>query len=496
MSGRYLVLELQSFKATESTRRFVLRTLALSCANNMQGYGVANLDDTPCTADTLFDCASTSKSFTAACFALLVDDEAYPDVQWRTPVSKLLPGDFVCPDPYLTANITIEDILSHRTGEPGHDDALFGTKAVEPDNARSITRKLRDLPFNKPLRADYQYSNLMFTVATHLIETVTGESYPDFVRERIWEPLGMTNTYHDIPSVEAGKARDRLAMGYHWDKDTKDYSEVSSYAQPEGQGAGCVFSSVADYARWIRALVQRSDPLSEDAHKEMIKGRTIVPFEGNDALPLYGHALYALGLVTESYRGHLVVGHDGSFYGFKAMMRFLPGHDWGVAVFGNSDDAFYVHQILLHQLVDDVLKVPQEERVDWPAYWRKCQADENEEDGKTNPELLPPESPEPLAVPLEELAGAYFNAGYRNLVLTIKEGRLEADCTDRGMPFTLKFSDLTGNVFVVEQAYLLGRSRRKMKAEFEIDEHGTVRRLGIPLCDEMEGEPIWFDRAK
>lgn len=449
----------------------------------------------PCTADTLFDCASTSKSFTAACVALLVDDEAYPDVQWRTPVCKLLPEDFVCPDPYLTANITIEDILSHRTGEPGHDDALFGTKAAEPDKAKSITRKLRDLPFNKPLRTDYQYSNLMYSVATHLVEEMTGESYPGFVRKRIWEPLGMSNTYHDVPEVETGNAKSQLATGYRWDKGAEKNFEKSSYAQPEGQGAGCVFSSVADYAKWVRALVHRSEPLSGDAHKEMVKGRTIVPFEGNDALPLYGHTLYALGLVTESYRGHLVVGHDGSFDGFRAMMRFLPGHDWGVVVFGNSDDAFFVHQILLHQLMDDVLKVPQDERIDWPAYWRKCQTDENNEEEKEDAELLPSESPEPLAVPLEELAGTYFNAGYRDLVLMLKEGRLEADCTDRGMPFILKFDHLSGSVFVAEKIYVLGRSRRKLKTEFEMTEDGTVQRLGIPLCGEMEVEPIWFDKT-
>lgn len=112
--------------------------------------------------------------------------------------------------------------------------------------------------------------------------------------------------------------------------------------------------------------------MSKDTHEEIIKGRIIVPFEGNDVLPLYGHALYALGFVLESYRGHLLIGHDGSFDGFKAMIRFLPGHNWAVVVFGNSDDAFFVHEILLHRLMDDVLKVPQEERTDWPAYWRKC----------------------------------------------------------------------------------------------------------------------------
>jgi hypothetical protein len=178
------------------------------------------------------------------------------------------------------------------------------------------------------------------------------------------------------------------------------------------------------------------------------------------------------------------------------MMRFLPGHDWGVVVFGNSDDAFYVHQILLHQLVDDVLKVPQDERTDWPIYWRKCRADEDRDDEREEPELLPSKSREPLAVPLEELAGTYFNAGYRNLVLTVQEGRLEADCTDRGMPFILKFDHLSGTAFVADQKYLFGMNRRKIKAEFGMDEDGTVQRLGIPLCGEMEGEPIWFDRTK
>lgn len=109
---------------------------------------------------------------------------------------------------------------------------------------------------------------------------------------------------------------------------------------------------------------------------------------------------------------------------------------------------------------------------------------------------MPSESLEPLSVPWEELAGTYFNAGHRNLVLTVKEELLQADCTDRGMPFTLTFDHLLGNVFVVEQEYLLGRSRRKMKAKFEMDEEGAVQRPGIALRGEIEGGPIWFYRTK
>ncbi|KAL1594003.1 hypothetical protein SLS59_009032 [Nothophoma quercina] len=345
--------------------------------------------------------------------------------------SKILPNDFVLQDPYLTANVTVEDILSHRAGDPGHDDALFGQKAAQPDNAKSITRKLRHLPFNKPLRCNYQYSNPMFTVATHLIETVTGESYPDVVRRRIWEPLGMLNTYHDVTGVEAGNAKDRLSMGDHWDKEKNSYLAIPSYARPEGQGAGCVFSSVSDYAKWVRALLKRAGPLSEEAHKEMVSGRTIIPYEGNEALPRYGHALYALGLQVETYRGYPLIGHDGSYSGFKASMRYLPDQDWGVVMFGNADDAYSVAQILFHQLVDGVIEVPEEDQTDWAAYWRKCWKDDKEERHKDDPDLLLSESLEATYVPLEELASGYVHAGYGTLSLMFTDGKLEADCSDR-----------------------------------------------------------------
>lgn len=445
-----------------------------------------------CTADTLFDCASTSKSFTAACVALLVEDKEYADVQWRTPLCKILPDDFVLSDPYLTANVTIEDILSHRTGDPGHDNSLHGQKATKPDTAKSVTQNLRNLPFNKPLRTDYQYSNVMYTVATNLIETVTGESYAEFVRKKIWEPLSMLNTYHDVTNVEERNARARLAMGYHWDKKRGKYIATPSYAQPEAQGAGCVFSSVTDYAKWVRALLQQSGPLSEGAHKEMTKGRSIISFDRNDALPLYGHSLYALGLIVESYRGHVVIGHDGTFYGFRALMRYLPGQDWGIVIFGNSNNAFYVLQILFHTLLDEVTRTPQEERTDWPEYWRRYQMDEEKEEERGNSELLPPDLPVSLPVHLTTLVGEYTNIGYRTLVLVYNEGRLEANCSDRCTPFKLVFTHFSGNQFIVKYEDLISMSTSTLKAEFDIDENGLTKGLGIPLCENMENDPIWF----
>lgn len=96
------------------------RNISIPASHQTQGYGLARFPDHNVTENTLFDCASTAKSFTATAVAFLVDDNAnFPDVQWKTPVSKLLPDDFVLADPAYTEKITIEDILSHRSGLPG-----------------------------------------------------------------------------------------------------------------------------------------------------------------------------------------------------------------------------------------------------------------------------------------------------------------------------------------------------------------------------------------
>ena len=116
-------------------------------------------------------------------------------------------------DAIYTQELTIEDILSHRSGLGDHDAALLGETAAEPDTPRSVTRLLRDLPLNKPLRTEFQYSNIMFTVATHLVAVLSGESFDTFLKKRLWDPLGMKNTFLQVSGVEQAAAQDRLSKG-------------------------------------------------------------------------------------------------------------------------------------------------------------------------------------------------------------------------------------------------------------------------------------------
>jgi CubicO group peptidase (beta-lactamase class C family) len=462
-----------------------------------QSFGLARLSDVPCTRNTIFDLGSCSKSTTAAAVALLVQDNIkYPNVQWETPVSELLPEEFVMNEAEHTRLITVEDILSHRTGLPCHDDSvLLG------DDAKTITRNLRNLVVNKGVREEYQYSNIMYTVASYLVETVSGVTYSEFIKSKIWERLEMTDTWPDLPSLDeaaegVGEARGRLATGYQWDERSGEYVAIPSVASPEGQGAGCVFSTAADYAKWLRCLLQHIPPLSPIAHKAFVAPRITVPVSEGFELPFYSKSHYALGLVTETYRDHTVIGHDGDMTGFKTLVRYLPEWDWGVVICGNSDGAFYATQIIFHYLVDELLKIPKRDQIDWLVFWRQWCERELADEEDDEEDLRAHEQAEPLGVPLDSLVGTYHNAGYHELVLETKYGELLADCNDRCFGFVLTFKHLSGKRFEVTQKDSLSGEMRKMGAEIKVSKEGKVGAVGIGFVKEMEGYLVWFDRVE
>lgn len=486
-----------SYKVMKSTRRYPWsQILLLLVTHPLHAYGHSKLPDIETTTDTLFDLASTSKTTTAAAVALLVDDDKYPDVQWTTPVSKLLPDDFVLPNPHLTTEVSIEDILSHRTGIATHDDSYFSVRAKNPDNAKTITRNLRNLEFVKPLRTTHIYSNIMFTVATHIVEMVSSMSYTDFLKTKLWQPLGMTNTFHDVPDVLANNDTDRRTTSYHWDKKTASYVTLSHYPPaPEGHGAGCIFSSAGDYARWIRALIQRNPILSESAYKELEIPRSFDLGEAKWRIPFGSTELYTLGLSRTSYRGHTVIGHYGSVPGFKAVICYMPEFEWGLVILGNSDTAFYVNEILKYILIDEVVGVRKEDRIDWEKFFADWQVRDEAEDNE-EPEWAKVDCPEPLAIALESIVGNYHNAGYKGVELELQDGKLVSDCSDRCFPFKLNFEHLTGNNFLVEMHGVWdGDVYQKCKGEIRVDS-GQVVSVGVGFEEDVEGDLIWFDRVR
>jgi len=163
--------------------------------HSQQGYGIATYPDTKVTPSTLYYTGSTTKAFTAAAMSLLVDDNAnYSNVQWETPIIKLIPEDFMLSDEWATNHITIEDALSHRSGLPRHDYSYGGNYEGKTPSLQAAVRAIRYLPLTAQPRTKFQYCNIMYGVASHIIQTLTGKWLGDVLRERIWEPLGMKAT--------------------------------------------------------------------------------------------------------------------------------------------------------------------------------------------------------------------------------------------------------------------------------------------------------------
>src|SRR6476620_7626996 len=153
-----------------------------------KGYGVRRLGQPDrVDADTRFGIASNTKLFTATALALLVEQGK---LRWDDPVIRYLP-DFAMYDPYVTRELTVRDLLVHRSVLGLGAGDLLWWPASTYDRAE-IARRLRFIKPATSFRSAYAYDNVLYLVAGQLIERITGQSWEDVVRTRILEPAGMT----------------------------------------------------------------------------------------------------------------------------------------------------------------------------------------------------------------------------------------------------------------------------------------------------------------
>jgi len=202
--------------------------------------------DLPMTPDTRFAMASVTKSFTAMSVALLVDAG---ELAWDRPIREVVP-ELILHDATATAQLTPRDMLSHRTGLPRHDLAAW---RLDLPRAEFVGR-LRHLPLSAGFREKYQYNNLMYYVAAHVVERVTGQRWEDFVRQRIFEPLGMTASNFEPAPPRDGQVN---ALGYRVDRDDDGRARglipmpFGAHTELSPGSAGALFSTLDDQVRWL-----------------------------------------------------------------------------------------------------------------------------------------------------------------------------------------------------------------------------------------------------
>ena len=310
-----------------------------------RGYGVRALGQ-PGSVDahTLFGIMSTTKAMTAAALAMLVDDGK---VSWNDPVAKWLP-EVQFPDPFLARELTVRDLLTHNTGL-GNADLLWTRGDME---LPEILGRIRYLRPSYSLRAGFVYHNVMYGAAGEVIARASGMSWEEFVRTRIFVPLGMTRTYPTYRAAAAARDPNISRAHYRIGDSVRVIDEDLVDAVP---AAGSVWSTASDMARWARFLLDsaRVDGkrlISARNFAELFRPHVVVPpggFYPTAQVTRPRWTTYGLGWYQQDYNGRYLAFHTGSLDGRTAIIGLVPDARMAVIVFGNLDHAEVRHALML-----------------------------------------------------------------------------------------------------------------------------------------------------
>ena len=397
--------------------------LALAVVRNdsviyARGYGVQDVTKgTPVDERTIFAIGSSSKAFTSASIAMLVDEKK---VELDAPVTKYLPW-FQLADPYASRETTVRDILSHRTGLARGELAWYGSGFSRDE----IVRRVRFLEPTWSFRSQFGYQNIMYITAGQIVAHVSGMSWDDFVQQRLFTPLGMTAS----TTTTRGLAQRTNVASPH--------AEVDSAVRPvawrnidNAGAAGSINSNVVDMAQWARLQIANGTIggkrlISSRLVDEMHAPQTIIRIDSASRAfnPETHFSSYGMGWFLEDYRGREVVHHGGNVDGFTALVAMMPEEKFGVVILTNMNGtglpANIMHKVFDLQLhapdrdwSGDAYKRLEQQRARALAAQARAGAPKKVEGGK--PSLA-----------LSEYTGTYADSLYGEIVVTEQGGRLQ-----------------------------------------------------------------------
>ena len=415
---------------------------------HMKGYGVSSIaTDSRTDENTLFGIASNSKAFTAAALAILVDEGK---LSWETKVIDIIP-EFRLYNSYVTEDFNIKDLLTHRSGMGlGAGDLMLW-----PDSS-SFTREdiiynLRYLRQVSPFRTKYDYDNLLYIVAGEVVARVSGNSWEQFIEERIMEPLGMNRSAASLGRI---KEKNNL-IDAHVPVDGI-LQVVSKYESDLMNPAGGIWSSVADMSKWVIMQMNRgkygqdtdSQIFSEAVHREMWTPQTIIPVRSPG--PYRSHfAGYGLGWRLADVSGYLQASHTGGLSGMVTQVTIIPELKLGIIVFTNQQagSAFtaITNTILdgyfgitdndwVRQLSDNVRKREAEAKKITDEVWARIEKQRSNQTGSIDP------SP---------YAGKYTDNWLGDITISCNDGKMRFRSV-RSPKLKGDMFWYTGNTFIVK----------------------------------------------
>jgi len=438
-----------------------------------KGYGVRKLGDSATVdAKTLFGIASNTKVFTATALGLLVEEHK---IEWDAPVIRYLPA-FAMWDPYVTRELTVRDLLVHRSGLGlGAGDLLWWPPSDY--SRKEIARRLRFIPPAASFRSAYAYDNVLYLVAGEVIEAISGQSWEEFITSRILAKVGMTgsNVQHSAAMRGGNVAATHARIG-------GTVRPIAPFDSDATNPAGGINSSAEDMAKWLR--VQLSGGMLADGSRlfsaatARVLATIVTPVPIADPPPEMAQLKanfngYALGLGIRDYRGHKLVAHTGGLPGYVSRVAMIPDAGLGVAVLTNQESGEAFDSIAFHVL-DHYLNAP---AFDWIDAFekRRARAGAASAAAEQGAAASRDRASKP-SLPLARYAGTYRDAWYGDIAIAERAGGL-----------TIRFThtpSLTGTLEHWQHDTFIARwTDRELRADayvtFALDPDGSIDQVKL-----------------
>lgn len=438
------------------------------------GFGYSDYENkTPADPNTLFAIGSSTKAFTSALLGQLSNEGK---LTFNDSPLKYVPGlKFYNND--LNGSITIEDLMSHRTGLPRYDASWYLFPSHSKD---SIIQRIQFMEPSAGLREKWQYNNFMFTLQGVITEKITGKSWEDNIKERFFTPLGMTRSNTGIQEM---KQASNAAFGYDVEDDRivkMDYYDIAAMSP-----AGSINSSANDMANWLITWVNKgkfkgTEILPESYTSEAMSSHSVVDagLPGKE-MPNTFISNYGYGWFIMSYKGQYRVEHGGNIDGFSASVAFYPSDNIGIVVLTNQNSSS-LPSLARNTIADRLLDV---KRTDWVDYYKKQleKGKKQKEEVKKNEEKKQEQASSTPSHQLDSYTGLYTNSGYGTFEVSVKSDSLFAILKNNKYYLKNKYYDVFEPFEIKKNKVVMDEDSDGLYFNFSTNDAGDISGLKLKI---------------
>ncbi|MDM5188458.1 serine hydrolase [Bacillus sp. DX4.1] len=444
-----------------------------------EGFGYRNLEKKELvTPQTRFAIGSATKAFGTLSLSLLAQQKKF---DWDTPVQSYIPS-FSLSDVFASSQITARDLASHRSGVNRHDALWYNSSLTR----KELVEKIKHLPLDAPFRTAFLYNNLMYATISYIVENITNQTWEQYAKEHILEPLQMEQTNF---SVTDSQNTNDYALPYV-ENDGK-IKEVPFRNLDTVGAAGCINSTIEDMANWVLFHLNQGkngehELLSPELLQQMYTPHNTIPDQPLLSTPESPLNSYGLGWFISAYRGYKVIHHSGGIDGFSAFVSFIPKENIGLVILTNSGTTL-LPSYLANQIYDELLGL---ETIDWHKRALEDTA-KMKEMMKGITQSLPEQIKETKpSHSLEDYTGTFQHPAY---------GTLEVYKQNDNLHLRFESFDVVMNHYhydMFSTTWNAFQNEPKVMLAYEMSTDGSLEKVQLHLPVMLSTQPLTFTKIK